>query len=111
MTFRNFMNTQKFKLIFFEYTTINKMQIDHIWTDAPTQQCHLGSIQAYWSNHKHVYVTFRLPNYVPCFITPKKNTYSHTFKHQFQKKSLNLHFCLNKPNVPMLMNPCDHSII
>jgi len=47
MTLRNFMNTQKFKHIFFEYTTINKTQIDHIWTNAPTQQCHSRSIQTY----------------------------------------------------------------
>jgi len=30
MTSHNIMNTQKFKLFFFEYTTINKMQINHI---------------------------------------------------------------------------------
>jgi hypothetical protein len=34
------MNTQRFKLIHSEYTTINKTQIDHIWIDASTQQCH-----------------------------------------------------------------------
>jgi hypothetical protein len=47
MTLRNFMNTQKFKLLFFEYTTINKRQIYHIRTNASTQQCHSKSIQAY----------------------------------------------------------------
>jgi hypothetical protein len=46
-TLHNFMNTQKFKLLFYEYTTINKTHIDHIWTNAPTQQCHSRSIQTY----------------------------------------------------------------
>jgi hypothetical protein len=30
ITLCNFMNTQKFKLFFFEYTIINKTQINHI---------------------------------------------------------------------------------
>jgi hypothetical protein len=46
MTLHNIMNTQKFKLLLFEYTTINKTQIDHIWTNAPTQQCHSKFTQA-----------------------------------------------------------------
>jgi hypothetical protein len=43
----NFMNIQKFKVLFFKYTTIDKTQIDHIWTNAPRQQCHSRSTQAY----------------------------------------------------------------
>jgi hypothetical protein len=39
----NFMKTQKFKVLLFEYTTIDKTQIDHIWTNAPRQQCHSRS--------------------------------------------------------------------
>lgn len=31
ITLCNFMNTKKFKLLFFEYTTINKTQIDHTY--------------------------------------------------------------------------------
>jgi len=69
-TLCNFMNTQKFKLLFFKYTTINKRQIYHMWTNASTQQSHSKSIQAYLLKHKLVYITFRLPNYVLCFITP-----------------------------------------
>ncbi len=51
MILRNFMNIQKFKVLFSECTTIDKTQIDHIWTNAPRQQCHSRSTQAYWSNH------------------------------------------------------------
>jgi hypothetical protein len=36
----SFMNTQKFKILFSKYETIDKTQIDHIWTNAPRQQCH-----------------------------------------------------------------------
>ncbi len=69
---RNFMNTQKFKVLFSRYTTIDKTQMNHIWTNAPRQQCHSRSTQAYLSDHKLVYIVFKLPNYVPCFITPTK---------------------------------------
>jgi hypothetical protein len=58
----------KLKFIFSKSTTINNTQIDHIWTNAPTQQCHSGITQTYWTNHKHVYFTFKLLNYVPQFI-------------------------------------------
>ncbi len=42
------------KYKFINNTTINDKQIDHIWTNAPTQQCHFGTIQAYWINHKPI---------------------------------------------------------
>jgi hypothetical protein len=58
----------KLKFILSKSTTINNTQIDHIWTNAPTQQCHSGITQTYWTNHKHVYFTFKLLNYVPQFI-------------------------------------------
>jgi hypothetical protein len=69
-TFQNLMYKYKLKLTFFENTTINNTQIDHIWTNAPTQQCHSGVIQAYWIDHKLVYFTFKLLYYVPQFILP-----------------------------------------
>jgi hypothetical protein len=69
-TLCNFMNTQKINVFFFEYTTISKTQIDHMEINAPTQQCHSISNQAYWLDHKPIYIAFKLPNYVPCFITP-----------------------------------------
>jgi len=57
----------KLKLTFIESTTIDNTQIDYIWSNAPTQQCHLGVTQAYWTYHKPIYFTFILPYYVPQF--------------------------------------------
>jgi hypothetical protein len=42
------MNTHGFHITFIKTTTPNNTQIDHIWTNAPTQQC---DTQAYWTNH------------------------------------------------------------
>ncbi len=60
-TFQNLMYKYKLKLTFIESTTIDNTQIDHIWTNAPTQQCHLRITQAYWIDHKPIYFTFKLP--------------------------------------------------
>jgi hypothetical protein len=60
----------KLKFTFTNNTTINNTQINHIWTNAPTQKCHLGVTQAYWIDHKPIYFTFKLPYYVPQFILP-----------------------------------------
>jgi hypothetical protein len=46
-TIQTFLNKYNFKLIFIETTTINDTQIDHIWTNAPIQQCHSRTTQAY----------------------------------------------------------------
>jgi len=69
-TFQNLMYKYKLKLTFFENTIINNTHIDRIWTNAPTQQCHLGVTQAYWIDHKLVYFTFKLLYYVHPFILP-----------------------------------------
>jgi hypothetical protein len=37
----------KLKLTYYESTTINNTQTDHIRTNAPTQQCHSKVTQAY----------------------------------------------------------------
>jgi hypothetical protein len=68
-TWQNYMDKYEFKKKFFENTTFNNTQIDHIWTNAPTQQCHVGSTKAYWTNHKPIYILhFKLPNFVHQFI-------------------------------------------
>jgi len=65
------MHKYRLKLFFFfKSTTINNTQINHIWTNAPTQQCHLGITQTYWMDDKHVYFTLKLPYYVPQSILP-----------------------------------------
>jgi len=70
-TLQTFMKKYNFKPTFFESTTISDTQIDHIWTNAPTQQCYSRSTQAYWTHHKPIYLAFKLPNYVLRFILPK----------------------------------------
>ncbi len=53
------------------------MQIDDIWINILTyKQCHVGSPQAYWTNHKPIYFAFKSPNYIPQSALPsthKKN--------------------------------------
>jgi len=70
-TFQNLMYEYKLKLTYTKSTTIDNTQIDHIWTNASTQQCHSGVTQAYWIDHKIIYFTFNLPYYVPQFILPQ----------------------------------------
>jgi hypothetical protein len=55
----------KLKLTFTKSTTIDDTQIDYIWTNAPTQQCHSGVTQIYWTYHEPIYFTFILPYCVP----------------------------------------------
>jgi hypothetical protein len=73
-TLQAFINKYKFKLIFKENTTINDTQIDYIWTNAPIQQCHYETTQAYWTNHKPIYFAFKLPDYVSQFVLPHNTT-------------------------------------
>jgi hypothetical protein len=47
LTLQEFMNKYNLKLNFIENTTINGTQIDYIWTNAPIQQCHSRTTQAY----------------------------------------------------------------
>jgi hypothetical protein len=58
---------QNFKPTFKESTTIYDIQIDHIWTNACTQQCDSTITEAYWTNKKLIHFAFKLPNYVPQF--------------------------------------------
>ncbi len=46
ITLQNYMNTNNFHITFIESTTLNNTQIDHIWINATTQQCHTKLIQA-----------------------------------------------------------------
>jgi hypothetical protein len=47
ITLENYMKTRGFHTTFIKNTTPNNTQINHIWTNAPIQQCHSGSTQAY----------------------------------------------------------------
>jgi hypothetical protein len=55
-------------------TTINDTQIDHTWTNAPIQQCHFGTTQTYYKDHKPIYFVFKLLDYVPQFVLPHNTT-------------------------------------
>jgi hypothetical protein len=70
ITLQNYMNTHGFHITFIESTTPNNTQIDHIWTNAPTQQFHIGSTQAYWIDHNPIYFAFKIPNHISQFILP-----------------------------------------
>jgi hypothetical protein len=70
ITLQNYMNTHGFHITFIEITTPNNMQIDHIWTYAPTQQCGTRSTQVYWTDHNPIYFAFKLPNHISQFIIP-----------------------------------------
>ncbi len=73
-TLQTFMNKYNLKLIFIDNTTINDTKIDHIWTNAPIQQYHSRTTQAYWTNHEPIYFAFKLPDYVPQFVLPHNTT-------------------------------------
>jgi hypothetical protein len=70
ITLQNYMNTHGFHITFIESTTLNNTQINHIWTNAPTQQCHTRSIQVYWIDHNLIYFAFKLLNHISQFIIP-----------------------------------------
>jgi hypothetical protein len=59
------MNQYHLKIIFYKPTTVYDNHLYHIWTIAPTQQSYFGSTQMYWINHKPIYFTFKLPNFIP----------------------------------------------
>jgi len=46
-------------------TTIYGFHIDHIWTNAPTQQCMSRVVEVYWTDHKPIYFVFKFLDYVP----------------------------------------------
>jgi len=62
-----FMNKYILKLTIIESTTIDDTQIDHIWTNAPIQQCPFKMTQAYWIDHKPIYFSFK-------FVLPDNTT-------------------------------------
>jgi hypothetical protein len=77
---QSFMDQYSMELQFLKITTIYEFHIDHIWTNAPTQQFMLGVVEAYLIDHKPIYFAFKLPNYIP--------QYHHIgfFKKMFSKK-------------------------
>ncbi len=62
---QRFMDQYSMELQFKEITTIYGSHNDHIWKNAPTQQCMSRVVEACWTNHKPIYFAFKLPDYVP----------------------------------------------
>ena len=50
-------------------TTIYGSHVDHIWTNAPSQQYMFDVVEAYWTDHKPIYLAFKISDYVNNTIT------------------------------------------
>jgi hypothetical protein len=63
ITLQYYMNNQ-FQNVYTKSKTLNNPQINQIWINASTQQCHVRSTQAYCIDHNPIYFAFKLVNYV-----------------------------------------------
>jgi hypothetical protein len=61
---QSFMDQYSIELQFKEITTIYGSHIDHIWTNAPIQQCMSKVIEVYWIGNKPIYFAFKFLDYV-----------------------------------------------
>jgi hypothetical protein len=66
-----FMSQYKMILQFQQNTTIYGSQLDYVWRNFGNSQCLLGTIEAYWSNHKPIYFAYDLPYHVTNFTFHK----------------------------------------
>ncbi len=62
-----FMTINKMKIQFQENTTIYGSQLDHIWSNNPSEQCVSRMTEAFWTYHKPNNFAFKLPHHVPQF--------------------------------------------
>ena len=62
--FQHFMKFYNMYLQFQENTTIYDSHNDHLWTNAPSLQCIFGTFEAYWTDHRLIYFSLKIPNYV-----------------------------------------------
>ncbi len=65
-----FMAINKMKLQFQESTTIYGSQLNHIWSNNPSEQCVLGMIMTFLTNYKPIHFAFKLLDHVPQFHCP-----------------------------------------
>jgi hypothetical protein len=61
------MNVDIMKLQFQQSTTIYGSKLDHIWSNGPCEQCILRTTKAFWTDHKPIDFSFKLPNHVTRF--------------------------------------------
>ncbi len=66
-----FMSQYKMILKFQQNTTICGSQLDYVWCNFANSQCLLGTIEAYWSNHKPICFAYELPDHVTNFTFHK----------------------------------------
>jgi hypothetical protein len=57
----------KMKFQFQESITIYGSQLDHIWSNNPSEQCLSRTTKAFWTNHKPIHFAFKLLEHVPRF--------------------------------------------
>ncbi len=60
-----FVTINKMKLQFQESTTIYGSQLDHIWSNNPSEQCVLGTTKVFWTNYIPIHFAFKLLDHVP----------------------------------------------
>jgi len=65
---QDFMKKYHFNITFTKITLVCNTQIDHVWTNAPIEQCYSKSTHVYWTYRKPIYFTFKLSNHVPHFV-------------------------------------------
>jgi hypothetical protein len=64
-----FMSINKMELQFQETQQymVHNTQLNHIWSNNPSEQCVLGTKEVFWTYHKPIQFAFKLPNHVPRF--------------------------------------------
>jgi len=63
LALQNLMSQYNLKLFFSEPTTLYQAHINHIWTNANTQQSHFDTTKEYWTSHKG-----KLSHFIPKFV-------------------------------------------
>jgi hypothetical protein len=65
---QDFTKKYHFNITFTKITHVCNKQIDHVWTNAPIEQCYSKSTYVYWTYRKPIYFTFKLSNHVPHLV-------------------------------------------
>jgi len=66
---QTYVNMHNFHIPCTKSTTPNKTQIDHMWTNVPTQQCHVGTMLEQHKLIRQIITLFTLHlNYLTIFV-------------------------------------------
>ncbi len=63
----HYMKHYNFECIFLYYTTNYNSQLDHIWINTIIIRSLQGYIETYWTNHKSIYIAFKLLDHFSIF--------------------------------------------